>query len=268
MAALVEHLVDFVEPYMPSAMSNALYAVVDKLPDDVNSMLDNPTQLLSLVVSMFAVYAAFLSMYNTTRAAFRLAWLFIKLGVVASVVISCWSGYNGIGTEEGVTRGVKQVSDAVNRVYGIGKTGLGWWMGSGAGSGSNKASSRRKRRSSRQTRNSKKSASGARRTWSTPDDEGVWADPPEVDLGRNGQTQGTEDVMNTVKNAVLTFLTSSSSSSSDDQQSSKRNSRSRPSKQQAQGNRKKRMFEGESLTGWTANLNEAKRVWDDLAGGV
>ncbi|KAM0790037.1 hypothetical protein ACM66B_005366 [Microbotryomycetes sp. NB124-2] len=267
MAAVAEYLVDLVDPYVPSALSNALYAVVDKLPANLDSVFDNPTQLLSLVISLFAVYAAFLSMYNTTRAFFRLALLFVKLGVVASVVISCWSGYNGIGTDEGVTRGVRQVSNAASKAYGIGKTGLAWWMGSSGGAGSS-SKTRRKRRStrSRQTRNGKRSASGARKTWSTPDDEGVWDDPPDVDLG---QSQDTDDVIKTVKNAVLTFLTSSSSSSGEGKSSSKRSTKTRGSKDQSGGgNRKKRMFEGEDPTSWTANLNKAKRVWDDLAAGA
>ncbi|KAK4051679.1 hypothetical protein OIO90_004629 [Microbotryomycetes sp. JL221] len=280
MAALIEHMIDFVDPYLPNSLANSLYAVVDRLPT-LDEAISNPTQLVPLLLSLFAVYAGFMSMYNTTRWAFRLGMFFVRWGLIATVLLTAWSGWNGIGTDEGVTKGVRQVGNVATRAYGIGKTGVNWWLSSsgvGSTSSSSRTAGRRrsKRRSSKQTRDSsrrRRSASGAKKTWSTPDDDGIWDDPAEVDLAAQDPTS---DVLNTIKKTILTFsgTDDANAGTNDDRQANARASRQKANSQSRTGSSSRRRRDqntndDDDLSQWATNfaINKARRAWNDWTRG-
>lgn len=50
-----------------------------------------------------------------------------------------------------------------------------------------------------------RSASGKKKTWARPNDDGGWDDPPEVGLGGEGNV---DDTLNWVKDRFLTFMSS------------------------------------------------------------
>ena len=201
-----EQLFQLIAPYLPNSVASPLHQLLT-LPSNIMS---NPTQLITLGASLLALYAAVMSMWSTIRMSFRAAIFTLKWGAIASAIAVAWSGYNNAGTEEGATKGLRTAGNIGKKAFGLGSQGVNWYLG---GKGQNQ----------------KRSASGRQRTWAKATDDGGWDDPDEVDLGA-----GTNDVMKTVQDAVLTFLAGGGDTSS--AKKTKTKAKKTAKKTQQQGN--------------------------------
>lgn len=182
----------------------------------------------------------------------------VKWGAIAAIIGVLWSGYNNMHTEEGPLKGVRTAQGYAEQAYGVGRTGLNWWMGNSANRGGRKTSKRKAANG--------RSPSGARRTWATANDDGGWDDPAEVDIGagaRGGQS-GDDDVMGFVKRAAMTFL--APGQAADDQRAPRAKTRANTQKKKAKrnaGNADGGL--GDMATEYA--MGRARRAWNDFMGG-
>lgn len=234
----LEQIYQLVAPYLPSSIASPLHQLL-AFP---SSALSNPTQLISLAVSLLALYAAILSLWSTARSALRLGWFFTKWGAILSGLRVAWSGYQGVGTEQGSTQGLRTLANVGGKAFAIGSQGVQWWMG-----GNNAANGAK----------GKRSASGRPRTWARTNDDGGWDDPAEVDDGVAGQGG---DVLKSVQDAVLTFLANPGDPNGG---KSGKGSKKKPTKKQQQ------QQAGAPDLGSMATdfaLNKAKKAWNEFTG--
>lgn len=179
-------LLDVVSPYLPSTLADPLYTLATV---DVASLIQHPTQILPILLSLFAAYWAWLSFLSSARFAFRTSITLIKWGAIASAIGAAYVGYNSAGTEKGVSGGisdyVKTGSTVGKGVYSLGKKGAGYYMGS------------------RGVSNAKRSASGRPRTWAKPTNEGEWDDPAERDTEAEDYVG---DIMKKAQGAFFEYL--------------------------------------------------------------
>ncbi|GAA5993916.1 hypothetical protein JCM11641_006956 [Rhodosporidiobolus odoratus] len=229
-------LVDLVAPYLPTSLADPLYTVATA---DLANLAQNPTQIVPLLVSLFAAYWAFLSFLSSARFAFRTSISLLKWGAIASVFGAAYMGYNSAGTQKGVTGGLNDAANLAGTVgkgvYSLGRKGAGYYLGSmGASKGS-----------------SKRSASGRPRSWSKPTSEGGWDDPH---AGRD--TEAEEFVGGILKKAqqgVFEYL-------APPQEKVKRSAKkSQPSFGGGGG--------GLSGFAWDLAMGKAKQAWDDFSEG-
>ena len=180
-------LLDLGAPYLPRAITSPLYSIISQLPSSPSELLQNPTSFLPLLVTLFSAYFAFNQFIGTLRWGFRTALTLLKLGVVGSTIAAVYMGYENIGTEKGVTGGVRdafRTAENVGRgVFNVGKKGSQWYFGQEQGSWlggrtGESAAQRRRRRSTAKSTNSKKR---------------MFEDPEEVDLADELGGGGTQD---------------------------------------------------------------------------
>ncbi|ORY83507.1 hypothetical protein BCR35DRAFT_303357 [Leucosporidium creatinivorum] len=233
----LEQVYQLLLPYLPHSIASPLHQLL-AVPSNI---LENPSQLVPLAISFLALYAAVISFYNTARSALRFGWFLTKWGAILSALAVAWSGWNNAGTEEGATKGLRTAGNIGKQAFGLGAQGINWWMG-----GDNKRTAGRASRS--------RSASGRKRTWAKATDDGGWDDPDEVDLGA-----GANDVMKSVQDAVLTFLSSPGEAAKDS---------GKKDKSKAKKSTKKAQQEGVDLGSMATDyaMGRAKKVWQDWTG--
>jgi len=177
-------LLDLGAPYLPRAITSPLYSIISQLPSSPSEILQNPTSFLPLLVTLFSAYFAFNQFIGTLKWGVRTGFTLLKLGVVGSTIAAVYMGYEGIGTEKGVTGGVRDAFRTAEKVgrgmFDVGKRGSQWYFGQEQGSWlggrtGESDSQRRRRRSTKKSTNTKKR---------------MWEDPEEVDLAAN---EGTQD---------------------------------------------------------------------------
>lgn len=228
----LEQVYQLLLPYIPHSIASPLHQLL-AAPSNI---FQNPSQLLPLAISFLALYAAVISFYNTARSALRFGWFLTKWGAILSALAVAWSGWTNAGTEEGATKGLRTAGNIGKQAFGLGTQGLNWWMG-----GDNSRTAGRTR-----------SASGRKRTWATATDDGGWDDPEEVDLGA-----GANDVMKSVQDAVLTFLSSPGTKDS-----------GKKGKSKAKKTSKKAQQEGVDLGSMATEFakGRARKAWSDWTG--
>ncbi|GAA6002581.1 uncharacterized protein JCM10292_007742 [Rhodotorula paludigena] len=228
-------VLDAISPYLPSSLSDPLYTLASL---DVVALRDHPGQLVPLLLSLLAAYTAFLSFLSSARWAIRTTLALLKLGVVAAVVSAVYLGYQGAGTEQGVTGGVRDAAGYASSVgqtaYSLGRRGLGYYFSPGAGS--SRAQSNTQARDRRRATTGRTSSRG-------------WSD-------RSGDGAGTDDFVNQALNGVLEFLNPSAGEAQD---RVKRTAKKAKQEQQAGGS-------GGGLGGlaWDLAMGRAKKAWDDV----
>ena len=243
MADYLLDLLDLGAPYLPRAVTAPLYTIANQLPSSPSDVINNPSSVLPLIVTVFSAYLAVNQFLSTVRWGVRTAFTFLKLGVVASVVMAVWKAYDGVGTDKGVTGGIREAYGTAEKVgrgiWNVGKQGSGWYF---AGTGRDTSrSARRTRRSTAKSTNAKKR---------------MWEDPDEVDLAQ----ESTEDF---VKNALDKARGIWGMFNPDESSSSTSNSNARRAS-------KKRGETGGEGSGFVWNLlaNQAKKVYQDAVEGL
>ncbi|GAA5913101.1 uncharacterized protein JCM6883_006522 [Sporobolomyces salmoneus] len=238
MADYLLDLLDLGAPYLPRALTAPLYTLASQLPSSPSDILHNPSSLLPLLVTLASAYFAFNQFLGTLRWGVRTGFTLLKLGVVGSVVLAVWRGYENIGTEKGVVGGMRDVYSTVERVgstvYRVGKQGTGWYFG---GSGADtRAAGRRTKRSTKKSTNAKKR---------------MWEDPEEVDLGKENTEDFVRNAMEKAKGVWGMFNPDSSAT-------------------KGTGRRSKRSGGKEGGNGFVWNLlaGQAKKVWEDTVEGM
>lgn len=196
----METLLDYIS-HLPYSFSQPIKSFL------LQAQSTSPTasQVVPLLLSLVALYYTLLSAYNTARFALRSVWFMMKWGTILVALgggVAGLSKWNKGGSDGGSSLGVGDM-------IGLGKRGLDWW---GADRRSAFGDSRR-------------SASGAHRTWSRSNEDGEWDDPSESTLGA---ALGMEDITSKIGEVVMTFL--SNSNSVDTREESTRKSRSRKQK--------------------------------------
>ncbi|GAA5883938.1 hypothetical protein JCM16303_004711 [Sporobolomyces ruberrimus] len=247
MAEYLLDLLDIGAPYLPRAITAPLYTIANQLPSSPSDLFKNPSSLLPLIVTLFSAYFAFNQFIGTLRWGVRTVLTLLKLGVVGTTIAAVYMGYENVGTEKGVSGGLREAYETAERVgkgvWNVGKKGSRWYFGDQFATGKgNTRAGRRTRRSTAKSTNEKKR---------------MWEDPEEVDLGSNGG-KGTEefvkDAMDKAKGIWGMF----------NQDTTERNSRSGSSSS------KRKRSGGGDQGGFVWNLlaNQAKKVWDDTVEGM
>lgn len=167
-------------------------------------------QILSAFVSLLALYAALMSIYNTTRYTLRLIWFFTKYGTASIALLSIYNYASPNPIAPGLISTVHGFASkqSVSRAYRMGKRGVEYWATT-----ANSLSSFNKKS------NSRRSASGLRRTWATASEGGGY---DGLDNDSAGDQNGVEDILNFLKENVVTFMSSSDRESSTGKASSKK----------------------------------------------
>ncbi|KAM0751419.1 hypothetical protein T439DRAFT_325560 [Meredithblackwellia eburnea MCA 4105] len=236
----------YVDPYLPSSITVPL----SKILALSQSYLTDPTQLIPLLISLLTLYAAVMSIWSTTRMVIRTVWFLVRWGAVLVAVGAVYQGFGRDGTGNG---GWRESVDTVGKVgrtaWGLGKQGVDWW----AQSSSSSPTSRNGRGRGAGKGKTPKSASGARRTWSQPTQDGGWDDPEEIDLADT--TNVVQDVLRKLSDGVLTFLAPDTTSTT-----------TSTSKRGVKKGKKKQEGEKDDLGGLAYRylVGRARRAWDDL----
>lgn len=257
-------LIDLVSPYLPARLTDPLYSLASL---DLASLSSNPAQLLPLALSLLAGYTAILSFLSTARFAFRTALSLIKWGSVAALLSALWLGYNGAGTERGVSGGVQ---DAAGYATGIGKTmyslgqhGAKYWYGANTGGGSSwwspsssGSSTTARNRQAREQRRRRNSASRASSSSSSPYGSKSAADDPAAGA------QAAQDFVGQAFNSVLEYLNPPTTGADDDNPGKTRSS-TRTKKAQPQA----AAADGLSGLAWNVAMGRVKKAWEEMTGG-
>ena len=257
-------LIDLVSPYLPARLTDPLYSLASL---DLASLSSNPAQLLPLALSLLAGYTAILSFLSTARFAFRTALSLIKWGSVAALLSALWLGYNGAGTERGVSGGVQ---DAAGYATGIGKTmyslgqhGAKYWYGANTGGGSSwwspsssGSSTTARNRQAREQRRRRNSASRASSSSSSPYGSKSAADDPAAGA------QAAQDFVGQAFNSVLEYLNPPTTGADDDNRGKTRSS-TRTKKAQPQA----AAADGLSGLAWNVAMGRVKKAWEEMTGG-
>ncbi|KAI5480646.1 hypothetical protein MNV49_007573 [Pseudohyphozyma bogoriensis] len=244
----LEHLWQLVAPYLPASIAGPLHQLLT-LPATI---FENPSQLVPILISLLTLYAAIVSLLNSARLAFRMAWFTIKWGAIAAAVGAAVSGYNGWGAGDnngGAWEGLATAGRMGKSALRLGKQGVEWWASSGARAASSSSSGQR--------RSSKKSASGRPRTWAKANDDGGWDDPSEVD------DADANDAVKWVQDSVLTFL---NRATTPDEKKGKKPPSSR-ARAKAEKKAKQAEDDGDALSDWAMRYaaGSAKKWWDGLS---
>ncbi|KAK4701896.1 hypothetical protein P7C70_g4330, partial [Phenoliferia sp. Uapishka_3] len=237
----INDFLDAISPYLPNSLASTLSTVVNSLPDPTSLSLSS---LVPFALSLLTLYFTLLSVYSTARFFLRTAFLAVKYGLVAATVAAAYQGATS-GTA-GWWDSAKGVGQAAGSAYGTGKRGLDSWAGMRSGG------SRAKRSSNG------RSASGKRKTWATPDENGEWNDPfEEADL---------QDPVKFVKDRVLTFLSNPGTGSADKTQGG--NARKAKGKGVKGKVKAKEESGGFDLSGMAMRyaMGRATKVWEDISG--
>ena len=257
-------LIDLVSPYLPSRLTDPLYSLASL---DLASLSSNPAQLLPLALSLLAGYTAILSFLSTARFAFRTALSLIKWGSVAALLSALWLGYNGAGTDRGVSGGVQ---DAAGYATGIGKTmyslgqhGAKYWFGANSNTGggpswwspssSAGSSTTARNRQAREQRRRRRSSNSASRASSS---SSAAADDPTA-----AGAQAAQDFVGQAFNSVLEYLNPPTTGANDDNRGKTRSS-TRTKKAQPQA-----AADGLSGLAWNVAMGRVKKAWEEMTGG-
>ena len=250
-------LIDLVSPYLPARLTDPLYSLASL---DLASLSSNPAQLLPLALSLLAGYTAILSFLSTARFAFRTALSLVKWGSVAALLSALWLGYNGAGTERGVSGGVQ---DAAGYATGVGKTmyslgqhGAKYWFGANTGGGSSwwspssGSSTTARNRQAREQRRRHRSNSASRASSSS-----AAADDPAAGA------QAAQDFVGQAFNSVLEYLNPPTTGANVDNRGKTRSS-TRTKKAQPQA-----AADGLSGLAWNVAMGRVKKAWEEMTGG-
>ncbi|GAA6030296.1 hypothetical protein JCM8097_009034 [Rhodosporidiobolus ruineniae] len=231
--------VDLVSPYLPASLADPLYSLASF---DFVNLVHNPLQIFPLLLSLLAVYWAWLSFLSSARFALRTSLALLKWGAIASVLGAVYLGYSGAGTEKGVTGGLNdaaRIASVVGRgVYSLGRGGANYYLGT--------KSSKHKRSAA----SNQRSASGRPRTWARPTSEGGWDDPNDANRDHEAE-QFVGDVLRKAQETVFEFLTPP-------QEKVKRSAKKGGKQQQGP-------FDG-GIGGlaWDLAMGKAKKAWDEV----
>lgn len=193
-------------PYLPPSLLSPLAHLLS-LP---STLLADPSQLVPLLISLVTLYAAVMSLWSTTRLAFRAVWFTLKWGAIAAALAATFSSWNGGGGEGGGwVEGFKGAGRVGRAAWGVGRTGVEWWANSQnlGGKEEEEAGGRGKGAQGRAPRKTtgggagrgRKSASGSKRTWARASDDGGWDDPDEGD-------EREQDPIKALQETLMTFL--------------------------------------------------------------
>lgn len=133
-------------------MSDVGWWIYDRAYDQVSRVfsqldLSNPYSVLPFVVSLFALYATFLSFLSTARFAIRTTWFLTKWGIIVSTLVACV----GLWNDDPSTK------QALGSVYrGASSLGHQAFSALSSSTGSTSTNSRGSKRRSGTTRNKKK----------------------------------------------------------------------------------------------------------------
>ena len=260
-------LIDLVSPYLPSRLTDPLYSLASL---DLASLSSNPAQLLPLALSLLAGYTAILSFLSTARVAFRTALSLIKWGSVAALLSALWLGYNGAGTERGVSGGVQ---DAAGYATGIGKTmyslgqhGAKYWFGANSNTGggpswwspssSAGSSTTARNRQAREQRRRRRSSNSASRASSS---SSAAADDPAA-----AGAQAAQDFVGQAFSSVLEYLNPAPAGGVNNNNGGKtpgsRSTRSKQTQPEADA-------DGLSGLAWNVAMGRVKKAWEEMTGG-
>lgn len=225
----LEQLYASIAPYLPSSFANPIHQLIT-LP---KTLLDNPAQLIPLLVSLVTIYAAVVSAWNTARMALRALWFTMKWGAIIAAVTTSFSSYKNWGNPDATNDSLETVGRIGKTALGLGKQGANWWVNSG---------------------DSQRSASGRPRRWAATSGDDGWKDSGEQD-------DDMSDPIKAFQETVLTFLRDAPAPSSQDKKKRKLKKKTKGKAKPAE--------KGGGLSGWatTYALQRAKGMWDDLVEG-
>ena len=149
-------------------------SIVDPLLSLARLDVDS-SSIIPLCVSLATLYFAILSLYSTARYSLRLAFFFVKYGVILSALVAIWAAYTG--------NPLPYKSVQVGKTaFSLGKRGVQYWAG---------ANTAPRDRGSY-------SASGKKKNWASINDDGTYNDPNDL-VSNQEAFQGIQD-------AVLSYL--------------------------------------------------------------
>ncbi|POY76553.1 hypothetical protein BMF94_0394 [Rhodotorula taiwanensis] len=258
------HVIDLISPYMPASLSDPLYTLASL---DFASLASNPSQLLPLALSLLAGYTAFLSFLSSARFAFRTAISLAKWGSIAAVLSAIYLGYNGAGTDRGVSGGVQDAAGYATGVgktlYSLGRHGANWWFASngqnpnaasswlnsafGGGSGTSTTRNRQARERRRRESTSTSSSRNTRNSYRSNEDPSAGA-------------QAAQDFVGQAFGSVLEFLNPAAAGNA--AKNGKTGRARRAAEQPAAAD-----AGGSSGFGWLSGMAQAKKAWDEMTAG-
>lgn len=255
-------LIDVISPYLPARLTDPLYSLAAL---DVASLASNPAQLLPLALSLLAGYTAILSFLSTARFAFRTALSLAKWGSIAAILSTIYLGYNGAGSERGVSGGVQDAAGYATGVgktlYSLGRHGANYWFASTNPSGgswwSPSSSSASTTARNRQARERRRRDSASRAGSSSSSGRSSRSGSARADDPAAG-AQAAQDFVGQAFSSVLEFL-NPASVGGNAQQGHPRSSRAKQAPQQAGG-------DGFSGFAWNLAMGRAKKAWDEMTG--
>lgn len=258
-------LIDLVSPYLPARLTDPLYSLASL---DLASLSSNPAQLLPLALSLLAGYTAILSFLSTARFAFRTALSLIKWGSVAALISALYLGYNGAGTERGVSGGVQVAAGYATGIgktmYSLGQHGAKYWFGNSGGSSSSwwsspssssGSSTTARNRQAREQRRRRRSNSASRAS-SSYGSGSAGRSAAEDDPAAAG-AQAAHDFVGQAFNSVLEYLNPAPTGAND---RSTRSKKQTPPPSPPQG-------DGLSGLAWNMAMGRVRKVWEEMTGG-
>ena len=183
--------------------------------------------IVPLLISLATLYFAIISVYSTFRYSLRLAFFFLKYGVILSALVAIWAGYTGTPIP------YNSSLEAGKTAFNLGKRGVQYWAGNAASS-SNRGSY---------------SASGRKKSWSSINDEGGYDGPNNLVSNREA-FQGIQE-------AVLGYL-------GQDKKEAPRKLQKKGRKDQ--GKKGATAGGGLSDMALNFAWGKARKMWDDLSG--
>ncbi|GAA5984108.1 hypothetical protein JCM5350_003780 [Sporobolomyces pararoseus] len=238
MADYLLDLLDLGSPYLPRALATPLYTILEQLPSSPSDLFQNPTSFLPLLLTVFSAYFAFNQFLSSLRWGLRTGLTLLKLGLIGSVLGAVWMGYENVGTEKGVSGGLRDAYITAEKfgrgVYGIGKKGSSWYFGNNSFGQRDTRAGRRTRRSKQKSTNSKKR---------------MWEDPEEMDLGKENTEEFVKNAMDKARGIWGMFNPDSSTTNTGRGANTRRQKREQES-------------EGGGIV-WNLLANQAKKVWED-----
>ncbi|GAA5864060.1 hypothetical protein JCM3774_006367 [Rhodotorula dairenensis] len=263
-------LIDLVSPYLPARLTDPLYSLASL---DLASLTSNPAQLLPLALSLLAGYTAILSFLSTARFAFRTALSLAKWGSIAAILSALYLGYNGAGSERGVSGGVQDAAGYATGVgktlYSLGRHGANYWFASSAANHNNNgggswwspsSSSASTTARNRQARERRRRDSASRRG----SDSARAADDPAA-----AGAQAAQDFVGQAFSSVLEFLNpaTAGTGAGGDHNNNNNNKRGQPRSPRA-AKQAQPQAAGDGLSGfaWNLAMGRAKKAWDEMTG--